>query len=129
DQNKLQVLINGGAAVFGEPTAYPTGSTPRSVSAGDLDGDGFVDLVVANSNGNTITVYHNKGNGTFQATGEYGINWANPYRVLLTDITGDGKLDAVLSAYGSSVVVTMEGNGNGTFGPPIGYGVGGNPFQ
>jgi hypothetical protein len=47
---KLVVLSNQGSGVFGAPSYFPA-SSPYSVTLGNLDGDGKLDLVVPNGDG------------------------------------------------------------------------------
>ncbi|MBM4283471.1 MAG: VCBS repeat-containing protein, partial [Deltaproteobacteria bacterium] len=56
---------------------YPVGSLPRSVTTGDFNGDGKVDLAVANINADTVSVLLGNGNGTFQTKVDYPVG-ANP---------------------------------------------------
>ena len=68
-------------------------------SAGDYDGDGFVDLLVLNYKGNTL--YHNNGNGTFtDVTKKAGLvdgRWS--LSGVWFDYDGDGKLDVFVTNY------------------------------
>jgi hypothetical protein len=52
---------------FSAPVSYPAGSDPVSIAAGDLDGNGSLDLAVGDFNGNTIDVLAGAGDGTFGA--------------------------------------------------------------
>ncbi|MCP4676231.1 MAG: VCBS repeat-containing protein [Deltaproteobacteria bacterium] len=36
--------------------SYPTGARPNSVTTGDFNGDGILDLVAANSNSSTVSI-------------------------------------------------------------------------
>ena len=81
---------------------------------GDVNGDGKPDLVVANSDGNTVSVLLGNGNGTFQAQQTFATG-DDPYSVAVADVTGDGKPDIVVANVVSDTVSVLLGNGNGTF--------------
>jgi hypothetical protein len=59
------LLLGGGAAArsftpsFATQQTFATGSQPISVAVADLNGDGTPDLIVANANGNTVSVLLN----------------------------------------------------------------------
>ena len=86
-----------------------------AATAADFNGDGKLDLAVANDDDFTITVLLGNGDGTFQApivvnTGEY------PVYLAAADLNGDGKLDLVAaSPFG---IIVHFGNGDGTFQGP-----------
>ena len=48
-----------GAISFADTVNFTTGFEPYSVSIGDLDGDGKVDLAVVNRDDNTVSVLRN----------------------------------------------------------------------
>ncbi len=53
---------------FREPIFYPVGSEPMSIAAGDLSGDGLLDLVVASAGDDSVTEVFNDGHGDFART-------------------------------------------------------------
>jgi hypothetical protein len=94
---------------FAGKVDFTTGSIPYGVAAGDLDGDGKIDLVVANNASSTISVYRNTstlGNittGSFASKVDFTAG-TNPWGVVITDVDGDGKLDIAVSNFGSNTV-------------------------
>jgi hypothetical protein len=68
------------------------------VAAGDLDGDGLIDLAVTNFYGESTTFFHNLGGGDFtDATATIGLDVASRrilgFGVALFDFDNDGRLD------------------------------------
>lgn len=93
----------------------------RDLTAGDLDGDG--DLDVVSSDGSTANTYvlRNDGTGRFaQITayrGEEISGYLNEFAVAVGDVDGDGALDiVVVNATGNNLAVRY-GYGDGTFWP------------
>ena len=109
------LLVAGGAAwaatlSFAPAKGYPAGDAPNGVAAGDLDGDGDQDLMSANSGGGftdgrpdysilgTVSVFKNRGDGTFAAARNFTAGGAfEPSRLDRSDFDGDGDLDLVVS--------------------------------
>ena len=87
-------------------------------AGGDIDGDGDMDLVVANSAG-TVTTLRNNGNGTFtNLTGLSnpfaGVDAGSFATISLFDLDGDGDLDALM---GNSAGTILAFNNGGAFTP------------
>jgi hypothetical protein len=99
----VNVYANGGDGTFTGPITYRIGPNPLSVAAGDVSGDGLVDLVVASSYFNTASVLTNQGAGTFAARLDYSAG-LTPYSVALGELNGDGRTDLVLTDFGSNTV-------------------------
>ncbi len=91
---------------------------PTNLLAGDIDGDGDLDLVAgfradfAEQHG--ITVRRNNGDGTFAAIETYSAS-TYPTVVRLADISGDGRLDLVFRDSTGAIRTRLNG-GNGSFG-------------
>jgi len=68
------------------------GSSPLSIAAGDFNGDGKIDLAVANSGSNSISILLGNGDGTFQTHVDFATNFA-PQSLATADFNGDGHLD------------------------------------
>jgi len=116
--SQVKILLGNGNGTFQKPVGYKVGYNPSSVAVGDFNGDGKIDLVIANYPEN-LSVLLGNGDGTFQRqTGYRG--GQSPLRVAVGDFNGDGKLDlAVAGVSDAGTQVVRLGNGDGTFQPPI----------
>ncbi|HLM75322.1 MAG TPA: VCBS repeat-containing protein, partial [Polyangiaceae bacterium] len=91
---------------FAAQVPYSAGYTPASVTVGDMNGDGKLDLAVPNTNGNTVSVLLGKGDGTFASQLPYP-SVALARSSVVEDLNGDGKLDlAIAGGLGVSVLLS-----------------------
>lgn len=96
--------------------ATVVGSGPEYAAAGDFNGDGILDIAVANARDNTVVVLLGRGDGTFAKSATLSLS-ASPGQIVAADFNGDGILDlaVVNSAYAAGTVTIFLGNGDGTF--------------
>ena len=76
-----------------------TATNPRSIAIGDIDGDGKLDLAVANFGSNSVSIFRNtstSGNITFAAKVDFTTG-LSPRGVNLGDFDGDGKPDLAIA--------------------------------
>ena len=66
--NNVSILVGNGDGSFSTGITFPVGDTPTSVSVGDFDKDGKLDLAVANFNSFNISIFLGNGDGTFGTT-------------------------------------------------------------
>ena len=130
----VSVFLGAGGGTLAAATQYPTGTGlpgAQSVAIGDLNGDGRLDLAVANSS-SSISVLLGQAGGGFLTLSPRALSPVNNFSsVALADLNGDAKLDLAVTNYGSSpgdpgTVLVLLGNGNGTFGSPTVYPTGTN---
>jgi hypothetical protein len=137
----VSVLLGKGDGTFLPAQSFPVGSVPASVAVGDFNGDGHLDLAVANVGSDAygrpnVSVLLGNGDGTFQPALNFSAG-AGSRSIAVGDFNGDGRLDlAVPGNYyypgdgdGSHLRVLL-GSGSGTFYPapgPFAYSVGPGP--
>ena len=131
ENGSVAVLLGLGDGTFRAPVVYDSGGqVALSVVAGDVNGDGKPDLLVANMCGSgcpafgVASVFIGNGDGTFQPAVGYGSGADYPLSVALGDANGDGKPDLLVGG-GSGSASVLLGSGDGTFQPALSYGSGG----
>jgi hypothetical protein len=108
------VRLGNGDGTFQQQVSYDVGNQPFGVTAGDVNLDGNIDLAVANSLDDTMSVLLGNGDGTFQPALTFQTG-SSPFSVALGDVNNDGIPDAVSAGEEVSVLL---GNGDGTFQAP-----------
>jgi hypothetical protein len=120
----------GPAPSFSPRATYPTGSDsfPTSVAIGDLNGDRRPDLVTANLLSSVVSVFLNRGDGSFRAKRNYRTGQL-PDSVRIGDLNGDGKLDLATISPRASKVSTLLNRGEGSFDSKRDYRTGRQPLS
>ena len=95
-------VTGGGRRYFASGTGVSVGYAPTTVAAGDVDGDGDLDLVTADNWSATITIALNGGDATGSNTAVFRSGsqlyvGGTPYSLALSDVDGDGDLDVLVS--------------------------------
>jgi hypothetical protein len=108
------VMLGNGKGDFGVPTPYEVGRFPYAIFAGDLNGDGKIDLATANNNSADMSILLGNGNGTFAPHVDYDAGGL-PTSLAGGDFDADGRLDLVISAGPSGTVGRFLNLGGGTF--------------
>jgi hypothetical protein len=133
--SSVSVLLGDGKGGFstarGSP--FPAGSNPNDLAGGDFNGDGLIDLAIANHETQHLTVLVGDGRGAFApATRLPVIAFVKPHvhGVATGDFNGDTRLDLVTDSWAEDRLVVILGDGKGGFATPGTYvAVGNHPYQ
>ncbi|MCP9496174.1 MAG: FG-GAP-like repeat-containing protein [Pyrinomonadaceae bacterium MAG19_C2-C3] len=124
----VSILLNNGTGGFGSVTNISTGTGlgPTSITTGEFNGDGKLDLAVVIESTNNIAVLLGNGTGGFNAatffpSGGTTLN-GTPKSIAVGDFNTNGKVDLVV-ANGTNASV-LEGDGAGGFAAPTTFATG-----
>ena len=129
---QLAIFLGNGDGTFNAGAAY-TLNLPYDVTTADFNGDGILDLAVADNGDNAVYVFLGNGDGTFASPVSYKAPL--PERVLAVDLNGDGHPDLAVLAYcGPNPKLCPHGavqvrlnTGSGSFGKPRYFSTGVGP--
>jgi hypothetical protein len=116
---------NNGDGTFSDVSAKAGIANPNGkglgVSFADYDGDGFIDIFVANDSVQCF-LYHNNGNGTFTEVGLLaGVGYNEDGKTFagmgadFTDFDNDGRPDIVVTDLSNERYMLFRNNGDGSF--------------
>ncbi len=108
------------AGGFAPRATTQAGLVGGDVIATDVDGDGALDVAMANDGG--MLVILGNGDGTFQSVTDLDFSAG---ALTTADMNGDGVADLVSAASFGSAIEVRLGNGNAGFGPPAVVSIGG----
>ncbi len=115
----VTILLGNGDGSFTQAPGSPVtvGNSPGALAEGDFNGDGNLDLAVANAADDTITILLGKGDGTFTPALVSPATGLTPSGLAIGDFNGDGKLDLAVANFDTAAINILLGNGDGTFTP------------
>src|SRR6202167_3130500 len=108
-------------------SSVAAGTQPTGLVTGDFNGDGKIDLAIANSGSNTVSMLLGNGDGTFTAGTHVAVG-SRPAWLVTGDFNEDGIPDLAVVNSGSNTVSILLGNGDGTFTLHASPGTGSAPF-
>ena len=141
----VSVLKNTGtpgsidASSFAAKADLVTGSNPRFVALGDLDGDGKRDIAVSNEQAASVSVFRNNFTSGTLDVSSFSLKTdfttgSNPVAVAINDLDGDGKADLSVANYGSNSVSVLRNTATSgsittaSFAPKTDFATGPGPF-
>jgi hypothetical protein len=106
---------------------FNSGQTPLALLLEDFNHDGMLDIAVANSDGNDVSILINDssaGTVALKIAQNYGVG-KSPFGLATADLNKDGHADLVTSNSGDETVSVLIGKGDGTFTlPAVSYAAG-----
>jgi len=121
DSTGIEVLLGNGSGGFAEGAGSPfvpgTGAITSisSVSVGDFNGDGILDLFVARTPSSTskgeVVIMLGNGSGGFTqaASGGYASLSSNLQNAVVGEFNGDGRTDVAITDPGNDGIVVLQG--------------------
>ena len=129
--NAVGVLLGQAGGGFAPVSNYSTGanSNPYSIAVGDINGDGRLDLVTANSSNSTAGVLLGLAGGSFAAVSSYSTGiFSGPVSIAVADVNGDRRLDIVTANPGSATAAVLLAQAGGGFALVNSYTTGASSF-
>ena len=95
----ILILISDGLGGFSSSQQIAVGANPVSVTTGDFDNDGFLDLAVSCANDNAVYISQNAASGDGSFTTSWGFSVGNnPQDVEAVHLDDDGVVDLAVAA-------------------------------
>ncbi len=131
----LSVYLGDGKGAFSQADRSPfsAGQNSTDIATGDFNGDGNLDIAIANHGVKLATVLLGNGKGQFSfAPGSPFSVESNPHPhgIAVADFNGDKKPDIAVDSWAENKVLVMFGNGDGSFRKPgVKFDVGKMPYH
>jgi hypothetical protein len=106
--------------------SVPVGEAPASLALADFNGDGVLDLAVANDKANTVSVLRGKGDGTFSGRADLDAG-TEPISLATADLDADGDTDIAVANRTGNTVDVFENHGDGSFASAVELATGASP--
>ena len=114
----VSILLGDGRGGFSASlgTPPPLGETPVSIVLGDFNGDGHLDLAIANQSSQTVTVLLGDGTGGFVPSPSSPFSIGMPPSAMVTgDFGGAGRFDLAITSQSGNALTVLLSDGAGGF--------------
>ncbi len=115
DLHRIAVWYNSGSnpIVWTEQTLITNFTLAKSVRAGDIDGDGDIDVIGGSIIDSDVLWWRNDGGNPVNWTKlNIDLNFSGAHRVDTADINGDGRLDVIGAGYIGNLIGWWKNNGD-----------------
>jgi Ca2+-binding RTX toxin-like protein len=111
----LSVFLGDGKGGFSDAVlSESNGSSAIAIVARDFNGDGKLDVAIANQDSDRVAIQLGNGDGTFTSGTAITVG-DQPKAIAAGDLNGDGKADLVVATFGETSVSILLSQGNGEF--------------
>lgn len=121
NDNRIAVMLGDGAGGFapGPGSPLPAGRHPyEGLTVRDVTADGKADVIVANLQGDTISVLAGDGRGAFaQSPGSPFAAGPRPGTLVVADLNADGRDDIAATHDDEALLAVLLADGHGGFAP------------
>ncbi len=114
----VRVSLGDGQGGFATSDLIDTGIRPERTTAGDLDNDGWVDVIAALGDARTVLLSLGGGDGTFVPGPQLAVPLAGPGAAVpfipdvdVADMDGDGRLDVMVATYNQGIAIFRNRTG------------------
>jgi hypothetical protein len=91
----VSVLLGNGNGTFQAAKNYTVANTPKGVALGDVNGDGRLDVITANTSGNNVSILLGNRNAAthFQINGPLSTTTGSAFTITVTALTAGNQID------------------------------------
>jgi hypothetical protein len=113
--NSVSILPGNGDGTFQQPLTFalPAGSGASGMVAADFNGDGRLDLAIAEPALGAVQIFLGNGDGTFEDLAPISVPGASS--LVAADFTDNGRIDLAVASASMSTVTILMNDGDGTF--------------
>ena len=109
DLATVSILKGNGQGSFDAPMTFPTNTSATSITSGDFDGDGKLDLAVGSGQtGDRISIVRGDDTGQFISRGSFSAG-SGPYDLTAGDFTGNGVTGLAVANASSNTLSVLIG--------------------